>query len=127
MSALLVPEPLRASISRMSLTLHSVASRYGQPGARSPAMACSETLEPRVMQVLVALARVKGEILSRDDLIESCWDGVVVGEDAINRCIGRLRKAAEASGNEFSIETVPRVGYRLKEAKTEAVPQGLID
>ena len=82
-----------------------------------------ETLEPRVMRVMVALARVKGEILSRDDLIESCWDGVVVGEDAINRCIGRLRKAAEASGNAFSIETVPRVGYRLKEAKAEGVPQ----
>jgi len=28
------------------------------------------TVEPRVMQVLVALARAKGEILSRDDLIE---------------------------------------------------------
>lgn len=73
-----------------------------------------EVLEPRVMQVLVALARAKGEILSRDDLIESCWEGVVVGEDAINRCIGRLRKAAAASGNAFAIETVARVGYRLR-------------
>src|SRR6185295_13887198 len=73
-----------------------------------------EVLEPRVMQVLVALARARGEILSRDDLIESCWEGVVVGEDAINRCIGRLRKAAAASGNAFTIETVARVGYRLK-------------
>lgn len=72
------------------------------------------TLEPRVMRVLVALARAKREILSRDDLIESCWDGVIVGEDAINRCIGRLRKAADASGGAFVIETVPRVGYRLK-------------
>ncbi|MGH6878568.1 MAG: winged helix-turn-helix domain-containing protein, partial [Rhizomicrobium sp.] len=73
-----------------------------------------ETVEPRVMQVLAALARARGEILTRDDLIESCWDGVIVGEDAINRCIGRLRKLAEASGNAFSIETTPRVGYRLK-------------
>jgi len=79
-----------------------------------------DTVEPRVMQVLVALARAKGEILTRDDLIESCWDGVVVGEDAINRCIGRLRKVAEASRNSFSIETVPRVGYRLKAAEIAA-------
>lgn len=72
-----------------------------------------EIIDPRVMRVLVALARAKGEILSRDDLIESCWDGVIVGDDAINRCISRLRAAAEASGNAFSIETIPRVGYRL--------------
>ena len=78
-----------------------------------------ETVEPRVMQVLVALARAKGEILTRDDLIESCWDGLIVGEDAINRCIGRLRKVAEASGNAFAVETIPRVGYRLKVARTE--------
>jgi TolB-like protein/DNA-binding winged helix-turn-helix (wHTH) protein len=81
-----------------------------------------EVLEPRVMQVLVALARAEGQILSRDDLIECCWDGVVVGEDAINRCIGRLRKAAEAGGNVFTIETVPRVGYRLKIPEIPAGP-----
>lgn len=80
-------------------------------------------IEPRVMQVLVALARAKGDILTRDDLIESCWDGVIVGEDAIQRCVGQLRKLAEASGNAFAIETIPRVGYRLKVAKAEAVPQ----
>jgi TolB-like protein/DNA-binding winged helix-turn-helix (wHTH) protein/tetratricopeptide (TPR) repeat protein len=81
-----------------------------------------ETIDRRVMQVLVVLARVNGKVVSRDDLIESCWDGVIVGDEAINRCISRLRKAAEASGNAFSIETVSRVGYRLKvaEAPSEA-------
>src|SRR5580693_1377450 len=73
-----------------------------------------ETIDRRVMQVLVALARAKGKVVSRDDLIESCWEGVIVGDEAINRCISRLRKAAEASGNAFSIETLSRVGYRLK-------------
>jgi adenylate cyclase len=76
-----------------------------------------EILEPRVMRVLVALARVNGEIVSRDDLTESCWDGVIVGEDAIKRCISQLRKAAEASGNAFAIETISRVGFRLKSAE----------
>jgi len=76
-----------------------------------------ETIDRRVMQVLVALARVRGRVVSRDDLIESCWDGVIVGDEAINRCISRLRKAAEASGNAFSIETLSRVGYRLKVAE----------
>ena len=79
-----------------------------------------ESLEPRVMRLLVALARAKGEILSRDDLIESCWDGVIVGEDAINRCIGQLRRLAETYEGEFAIETLARVGYRLNAAAARA-------
>jgi DNA-binding winged helix-turn-helix (wHTH) protein/TolB-like protein/Tfp pilus assembly protein PilF len=73
-----------------------------------------DTLEPRIMQVLVALAFRRGEVVSREDLITQCWDGRSVGDDAINRCIGRLRRLAEAEGG-FIIETIPRVGYRLKE------------
>jgi len=48
-----------------------------------------EVLEPRVMQVLVALARRPGEVVSRDEMIAQCWAGRVVGDDAINRCVGR--------------------------------------
>ena len=70
-------------------------------------------LEPRVMQVLVALARADGRVVSRDGLIDSCWGGRIVSEDAINRCIGKLRRLAEAFDGDFAIETVPRVGYRL--------------
>jgi eukaryotic-like serine/threonine-protein kinase len=73
-----------------------------------------EVLEPRVMQVLVALARRRGEVISREDLVEECWAGRVVGEDAISRCIARVRRLAETHGS-FSIETIARVGYRLTE------------
>ena len=73
-----------------------------------------EILEPRVMQVLVVLARRRGQVVSRDQLIEECWAGRVVGEDAINRCIARVRRLAEAHGG-FSIETIARVGHRLTE------------
>jgi DNA-binding winged helix-turn-helix (wHTH) protein/tetratricopeptide (TPR) repeat protein len=73
-----------------------------------------QTLEPRVMQVLVALKRANGAMVGRDDLIRTCWGGTVVGEGSINRTISLLRKAAEGIGNEaFRINTVPRVGYRL--------------
>lgn len=72
----------------------------------------SETLEPRIMQVLVALARQRGQVISRDQLIETCWEGRIVSNDALNRCISKIRKLAEAHGA-FSIEAIPRVGYRL--------------
>lgn len=71
------------------------------------------SVEPRVMQVLVALAQRQGHVVTRDDLIAACWRGVVVGEDAIQRCIGRLRKTATSIGG-FEIQTLNRVGYRLQ-------------
>jgi Tol biopolymer transport system component/DNA-binding winged helix-turn-helix (wHTH) protein len=76
-------------------------------------------IEPRVMQALVYLARSAGTVVSRDDLIKSCWAGRIVGEDAINRCIAKVRDLAQAEDvPPFEIETIPRVGYRLKAAST---------
>jgi DNA-binding winged helix-turn-helix (wHTH) protein len=73
-----------------------------------------EAVEPRVMQVLVVLANAAGAVVSREELIRRCWDGRIVGDDAINRVIGRLRRMAEGlAGGAFSIETVTKVGYRL--------------
>jgi DNA-binding winged helix-turn-helix (wHTH) protein len=79
-----------------------------------------QRLEPRVMQVLVALARMEDQVVSRDTLIERCWAGRIVGEDAINRCIGRLRRLARTFEGGFAIETVARVGYRLNAAEAGA-------
>lgn len=72
----------------------------------------SITLEPRVMQVLVLLAGQAGNVVTRDTMIECCWNGLVVGEDAIQRCVGRLRRVAENLGG-FEIETLNKVGYRF--------------
>jgi Tol biopolymer transport system component/DNA-binding winged helix-turn-helix (wHTH) protein len=83
--------------------------------------ACLLMLEPRVMQVLVALARMDGQVVSRDELIDACWGGRIVGEDAINRCIGRLRRLAETFDDCFAIDTVARVGYRLKTPEADVV------
>ena len=74
----------------------------------------NELLEPRVMRVLVALASAKGKVLSRDDLIELCWDGQIVGDNAINRVISRLRLAfGRLSAGAVRIETITKVGFRL--------------
>ena len=90
------------------LTVDPGARRISHPDGRE------EFLEPRVMQVLVALARSTGTILTRDDLTERCWTGRIVGEDAITRVMSRLRKLSDTIGNGiFTIETLTKVGYRL--------------
>lgn len=73
-----------------------------------------EVIEHRMMRVLIALTKARGNILTRDELIMRCWDGVVVGEDAINRVMSRLRKVANGIGaGSIEIETITKVGYRL--------------
>ena len=77
----------------------------------------SSIVEPRVMQLLVALRRADGGVVSKDDLANLCWEGRIVGEDAINRVVSRLRAVAEKqAGSQFRVETITKVGYRLTRA-----------
>jgi DNA-binding winged helix-turn-helix (wHTH) protein/TolB-like protein len=74
----------------------------------------SQTLQRRVMQVFVALAQARGSVVSQNDLVIRCWRGLSVSDDAIYRCISRLRKlAADYPDAPFAIEVIPGVGYRL--------------
>ncbi|ATQ43641.1 winged helix-turn-helix domain-containing protein [Caulobacter mirabilis] len=70
-------------------------------------------LEPRVMQVLVALNHRRGAPLSREDLSQLCWGGRVVGDDALVRCIVKLRKAFQRDPA-VEIGSIPKIGYRLR-------------
>lgn len=79
--------------------------------------------EPRVMQVLVALADARGQVLSRDDLLRTCWGGRIVGDDAINRAVAEVRRIVAATGAGFEVETIPRIGYRLAGLDWDAVQE----
>jgi len=93
-----------------------------------------QILQRRVMQVLVVLARARGSVVSQAELVESCWRGMSVSEDAIYRCISKLRRlAADYPDAPFAIEAIPGVGYRLTSsgsaddeaaAKQAASPEG---
>ncbi len=77
-----------------------------------------ELIEPKVMQVLVVLAKHCGEVVSKDELIAACWGGRVVVDEAVRRCILEIRRLAQRHGG-FSVTTVHRVGYRLDEGRAE--------
>jgi adenylate cyclase len=71
-------------------------------------------LEPKVMSVLVFLARNQGEVISREQLEDAVWPTVVVSYDALSGAIIKLRKAlGDDSRNPKYIETISKKGYRL--------------
>jgi len=75
----------------------------------------SADVEPRVMQVLVVLAEDAEKVVSRETLFQRCWGDVAVGDDSLNRAVAGVRKlAAEIADGSFEVDTVPRVGYRLR-------------
>lgn len=74
----------------------------------------SVEMEPKVMALLCLLAEAGGETVSRDEIGEKVWPGVIVNEDALSRVVWKLRRALgdEAKGAKF-VATVPKRGYRL--------------
>jgi TolB-like protein/DNA-binding winged helix-turn-helix (wHTH) protein/Tfp pilus assembly protein PilF len=108
------PEPIRLAaapdFALGALHIHPSLRRISAGGNE-------ELVEPRVMQALIALAEAGGAVVSRDTLIDRCWGGRIVGEDAINRCIAKVRRLAETTvPPAFCIDTVAKVGYRLRRA-----------
>ncbi len=71
-------------------------------------------VEPKIMQVLVALAERPGEVVSRDELMARVWAGVFVTDDALHRAIRELRRLFEDDSERPAvIETIRKRGYRL--------------
>lgn len=71
-------------------------------------------VEPRVMDVLLALAAGAGIPVSRDRIIEAAWGHPHVTDEALSRCISLLRQAlGDDPRKPRFIETIPKRGYRL--------------
>ena len=81
---------------------------------RIVSLAGEARVEPRAMDVLVALARRAGDTVSRDDLIDAVWKHPYVSDEALSRCISMLRHAlGDDRSQPRYLETIPKRGYRL--------------
>jgi len=71
-------------------------------------------LEPKAIEVLGRLAARAGEVVSREELLEAVWPGVIVGDDALSQAIIKLRRAFGDDAREPRyIQTISKRGYRL--------------
>lgn len=70
-------------------------------------------MEPRTMEVLVALCRAAGAIVRAEQLLEQCWGSTLHGDNPVHKHIAQLRRLLgdQATAPVF-IETIRKRGYR---------------
>jgi eukaryotic-like serine/threonine-protein kinase len=101
-----------------TLAAHSrfrIGALLVQPDRLTVALDGTEiALEPRVMEVLVALAEHAGEVVSAEQLLIEVWRGTFYGDNPVHKAIAQLRKLiGDDSRAPRYIETIRKRGYRL--------------
>ena len=70
-------------------------------------------LPPKAVQVLAELVKRPGEIVGKQELMQTVWPETFVEEANLNQMIFLLRRALRAKNSGGFITTVPRRGYRF--------------
>lgn len=71
-------------------------------------------LEPKAALVLKLLIERAGQLVTRQELLDTAWGDVVVSDDALTQVIIKLRKAlGDSSRDSRYIQTIPKRGYCL--------------
>ncbi|MGI8560847.1 MAG: winged helix-turn-helix domain-containing protein [Luteimonas sp.] len=69
-------------------------------------------LRAQALKVLLVLCEQAGQVVSKDELMNRVWAGVVVTEDSLVQAVGDIRRVLGDSAHE-RLRTVPRRGYLL--------------
>ena len=72
------------------------------------------SLEPQVFDIIFLLAENAGQIVTRDELVATVWNGRIVSEATIDTRISSTRNAVGDTGREQRvIRTIPRRGFEM--------------
>lgn len=71
-------------------------------------------LEPKAMDLLVFITSSAPEVVSKNAIIDSVWEGRIISEGTLTNTIAELRRAlGDDARHPRYIETIPKRGYRL--------------
>ncbi len=74
------------------------------------------SITPKMLAVLIELAKHQSETLSKEQLILAVWGTLHTSDMVLSRAISDLRKVfADSARQQHTIETVTKQGYRLKQ------------
>lgn len=80
------------------------------------------SIQPRVMDVLCYLAKHQNRVVSLDELIENLWQGSVVSNHSVHRCISSIRKHfTDLMGEGEYVKSFTKKGYQLSIANVARV------
>ncbi|MBL9027597.1 MAG: AAA-like domain-containing protein [Myxococcales bacterium] len=78
-------------------------------------------LQPKLREALALFCSRSGQLITRDELLDTLWPDVVVNEEALTQLIKKLRRALDDDAREPRfLQTVLKRGYRF----LHAVPVG---
>lgn len=63
--------------------------------------------------LLLLLVEKRGEAVTREEILDEIWRDNIGGNQVLNNYIARLRRLMDVAGNNTTIDTLPRHGYRL--------------
>ncbi|HZS06075.1 MAG TPA: tetratricopeptide repeat protein [Blastocatellia bacterium] len=82
-------------------------------------------LRQKSLQVLLYLLDRRGQLVTKEELIENVWGGAAVTPDALVQIIVELRRLlGDDSRQPRFIRTVPKAGYRFIGPVEESLPHG---
>jgi DNA-binding winged helix-turn-helix (wHTH) protein len=70
-------------------------------------------LQPRVFELLLYLVQNRERVVSKDELLDAVWPGVVVTESSLQRAMSLVRSTLRKGGCDEAIRTFSRRGYRF--------------
>jgi DNA-binding winged helix-turn-helix (wHTH) protein/Tol biopolymer transport system component len=72
------------------------------------------TMPPKVFETLLALVGRRGEVVTKDELMQALWPDSFVEESNLTQNVFVLRRTlGRTSGDQEYIQTVPKRGYRI--------------
>src|SRR5947209_9404875 len=79
----------------------------------------SRRLEPKAAAVLALLCAAGGAVVSRQELLDSCWGNGAGSDEALTQTVAQIRRAFDELGESTAlIETLSKRGYRVARCET---------
>ena len=98
--------------------------RFDEASGELIARTRSRRLEPRASAVLAALCAQRGQMVTRQDLLDQCWGNGEGSDEALTQAISQIRRAMHELGASGDlIETLAKRGYRVNGDSEPAATQ----
>ena len=84
----------------------------GARGCLEDVTGAERFLRPKSYRVLEVLSERRGQLVSKDELVQKTWPDVIVSDDSLAHCVSDIRRALGPEGAGL-LRTIPRRGYML--------------